>query len=1171
MDIASNNSIENADRISAERRHLISHINLQLAALDQPFYRETDGHDYMGVADDLLRNYRQQKKLLTRYRCPVDYRIEDFLNTYLTRNGIKAGVSLPGSTFVLDKPHLAHEISLPADGNHYRSNHIQSYRLVQGILNNPAKDRRTTAGVFHIVEGGLPIPAGKKAVPASVYRNLFDRAMNPPDELMQLPFTANQADEASLWVSLLMRPVVRPEVAGVSPQKSMELRFFAPGGLVSNLDFVERIFGNAGDPSLPENDAALDIPGWSGHTGCVILAPHLVHCRAKELGLPHYDHATPRQREDGMYWQDADDLYNDGKAFKIVCRDMDGVIVTIIADNYFGYSKKEVKSQISYAANLMGGSEEEHAGGAIAFPCYNLGDNFQPDVRIRMDGHTFADVAVSYGDFLNVHETGYAVDKHFPEIIYLPEDARIDLPEQTVSWQKDGERQNLKLLATNVYIYPCGYKVRMEKHPHAPTWRLVGTEAEGTFCHKPCTVSGGGKSEISKSAVSSLISGPLFVGDINEDLDRVDEIFSRDYSSRFRGPQHRGDSRSFLSEDRSLGSSIRLLTPSDTEYTDEYNDWVEAIPQHIRAVAFVIKRFYRSEWGNNWRQYFTVDVVNGHPGHELKFNDRTLEMNYLRVGEELNGSWRIYKLRQDFIIADKVQMEDDISVSTTVASHLLDDLSSDYNAQSSVKIVHNCENMLFQRPDDAIHRGLDRQAEADLSSENNFISNFEPLDRNDALEIIEDAVGFGKYTANMRHLISRAADTDSDLYFVSSAHPRIVDGKPSPNVRYLQRRPDLVDHRSSYIAQVGARLYRRVPVGKPVHMPVNAVLPGRRNNAGDSKNGIRPLAVYNPIHYQELPELFMDFISSLTGKSPSTTGAGSEGALTKGPFNALAPTADLNNALVSYILCGFDGFSSAAGYVGPNCNVAHDISLLIPEIWCRIPVAQRDAGYMIQHGYLEKLEDFDVNGKTIAASRLGYRITKRFVHAYIGKIFDNPNVVFDETLLEPEKQGMDAYIDGICNIVEAQQRVASGYIDDGTVEDACPPLKALIYIMAEGQYNGKDISHPDIREMFTAEALMASDWYQQRLLIEQERNIKLCQRHEAYISDVLESSLAIDNEEKADLEHKLHEVRQQLDYYNSPGYLQSLHGSLGADWITHKSAQAGQLFQRLKMKLAGHA
>ena len=39
----------------------------------------------------------------------------------------------------------------------------------------------------------------------------------------------------------------------------MEIRFFAPGSLVSNLDFVESIFGNGGDPYLPENDAALDV------------------------------------------------------------------------------------------------------------------------------------------------------------------------------------------------------------------------------------------------------------------------------------------------------------------------------------------------------------------------------------------------------------------------------------------------------------------------------------------------------------------------------------------------------------------------------------------------------------------------------------------------------------------------------------------------------------------------------------------------------------------------------------------------------------------------------------------------------------------------------------------------------------------------------------------------
>ena len=74
----------------------------------------------------------------------------------------------------------------------------------------------------------------------------------------------------------------------------METRFFVPGALVANLDFVERIFGNAGDPHLPENDAALDPEHWTGHTGCVILAPHLVQVTKQQAGLPHWDEERSR-------------------------------------------------------------------------------------------------------------------------------------------------------------------------------------------------------------------------------------------------------------------------------------------------------------------------------------------------------------------------------------------------------------------------------------------------------------------------------------------------------------------------------------------------------------------------------------------------------------------------------------------------------------------------------------------------------------------------------------------------------------------------------------------------------------------------------------------------------------------------------------------------------------
>ena len=83
------------------------------------------------------------------------------------------------------------------------------------------------------------------------------------------------------------------------------------------------------------------------------------------------------------------EFYNNGGAFKLTCRDETGVIVTLIADNYFGYCKKEVKTQISYSANLYGFCEEEHAGGALVFPSYDLGEDFSGDAARQDHGPHF--------------------------------------------------------------------------------------------------------------------------------------------------------------------------------------------------------------------------------------------------------------------------------------------------------------------------------------------------------------------------------------------------------------------------------------------------------------------------------------------------------------------------------------------------------------------------------------------------------------------------------------------------------------------------------------------------------------------------------------------------------------------------------------------------------------
>ncbi len=618
------------------QRRLRRYINLQLIAGGFSPVPLDDATAASADAEELLGNIRERLRLIDDARCPADRRIEAFLQEHFSDLPGEDRLELPEHALTLDRHGVARELSLPIDGNTFRNELVYSYRVQNGVLHNPRNDRRTTSGTFHVCEDGLPIPADKKATPRIAFARLFRRAFEPPAELLALPYTVNQPRAVETFVSLLLRPLVCPAVDGVVAEKRMEIRFFVPGGLVSNLDFVESIFGNGGDPFLPENDAGLDIEHWTGHTGAVILAPHLTFMTKRELGLPHVTEATERQRRDGMCWDDEAECYNEGRPFKLTCRTMAGVIITLIADNYFGYCKKEVKTQISYSANLFGNSEEEHAGGAIVFPSYNLGEDFFVEVTAT-HGRTLADVVRDYPTLVEPHPHGYAVDRRYADLIYVAENARANLHDQHVAWEKDGVTHTLPMLPGKVYMTPSGYKLRMEKHPESPSWRLIGTAAEGTFCHKPCTVSGGGKSEISKSLVDYMLFGPIFVADPDKDFSTVDEIFTKDYSTRYRPeapdrPDYsQRPSRPMLDPQRTLGSVIKLLTPS-SQYTDEFNAWLHSIPSYVYAMVFIIKRFQKPEWDGRWREHFSLDIVNGSSGNELKYHDRKLVGTYLRVG-----------------------------------------------------------------------------------------------------------------------------------------------------------------------------------------------------------------------------------------------------------------------------------------------------------------------------------------------------------------------------------------------------------------------------------------------------------------------------------------------------------------------------------------------------------
>lgn len=1145
------------------RQELIQFINLQLASIGQPIFKDAEDSDekfcdseFELLSQGLIRSLREKSRLLATHLCPADARIQDFIDDYLKDVSVDKSFVLPNNTLILSRKGQAREASLPPDGTSFESDLITSKRLKQGILNNPLHDKRTTKGTFHIVEGTLPVPLDKKEVPKIVLAHFLHAAFNPSKDLKKLPFTANQESKAETMVSMLLRPVVCPEVKGVISQKSLEVRFFAPGTLVSNLDFVESIFGNAGDPNLAHNDSALDPEHWTGHTGCIVLAPQLLTLKKKDVGLPHFDNATDRQKKDGMCWTNENELYNDGGAFKITCRDERGVVVTLIADNYFGYSKKEIKTQISYSANLYGLAEEEHAGGAIAYARRVMGETVDSNDYATYYGlnHTFEDVKNLIADRIDVKPENYAVDKNYPNIVYIPESSYFNTATNSITWNYKGKEQKLTLSPFKTYIHPSGNKLRLEKHKSIDLWRIVETYPEGVFCHKPCTVSGGGKSEISKSMQNAITYSPFNIHNIDEDFKKADEIIEFDYSTRWKiKDPNRPKSRSFLSEKRTLGSVVKLLTPND-ENSDEFNEFLNNIPVHIRSLVLFVKRLFRQAHGANlnWKDLMSVEYINGAKGTSLIYNHTPVVGSYVRIGFNEEGNWMLNKLRSDFSASEKIQTEDDITASITLPQEQFKNLNPEYS-NKSVKVLTNCEAHLFQRPDEAIVRGYDKLAELDIITDGRFLTNYELLTKEDAIAIYEDTINYDKYTQPVKDFIKEIIDADDDeVQFVLPSHPRIVNGEPTKNPRYLEPNKFYNETEATYISDIGVRLCRRIKPEDPVIHVVNAVLPGRRNNPADREAGIRPLAVYNPIHYQETPELFMDFICSLTGKSPSTTGAGSEGALTKAPFNMLTPTTDLNNALLSHILTESNGFSTAAGYVGAENKIDHDVSLLIPEIWARMAPEDRDPKNLIANGSLEKLEDFEHNGEKVLASRLGYRITKRFSLLCLNRIFDEPTAVFNKRMLKPELQNLEDFVDGINNIVEAQQKVALNYFEDGSIDAAIQPLKILLNIMAYGHYEGKSISDPELRKYFDRSYVVNTDWYKERLALKQQKDIAYYRSQIDYLTAFINDSRNDILVEDMQLNERLKTTKALCDNVKSPDYLNQLVGTIGVDPLYKK-------------------
>ena len=194
-----------------------------------------------------------------------------------------------------------------------------------------------------------------------------------------------------------------------------------------------------------------------------------------------------------------------------------------------------------------------------------------------------------------------------------------------------------------------------------------------------------------------------------------------------------------------------------------------------------------------------------------------------------------------------------------------------------------------------------------------------------------------------------------------------------------------------------------------------------------------------------------------------------------------------------------------------------------------------------------KLADFEHEGKRVAASRLGYRMTDKLATKYFGRIFLHPDVVFTPEMLRPELQDVGIFAESVATIVTTHERVARSYFEDGTIALAIPPLRALLEIMADGSTaQGWGLDSPEFRIMFTREAVLASDWYAQRL---DAKQVAASARADAGLAAIEKFVTTAGNEEptaRLDMPARVEAARVGAQQLAGPEYRAQLVGTVGS-------------------------
>jgi head-tail adaptor len=149
-------------------------------------------------------------------------------------------------------------------------------------------------------------------------------------------------------------------------------------------------------------------------------------------------------------------------------------------------------------------------------------------------------------------------------------------------------------------------------------------------------------------------------------------------------------------------------------------------------------------------------------------------------------------------------------------------------------------------------------------------------------------------------------------------------------------------------------------------------------------------------------------------------------------------------------------------------------------------------------------------------------------------------------MLRPETQDLQVFIDSVDVMVSTHQRVAASYLADGTITSACPPVRALLQIMASGtSQEGYTLTDERFRALFTRQSVLDSDWYAARLDALQAQRVASAEAGIAEIEHFIEADADTAAAQRLSLSERLAAVRAARDHASTGAARQALIGSLG--------------------------